>query len=70
MEKSMVVTRTSPLSGKSISLELPISEEQYRRWQQGELIQNAMPNLDLDQREFVISGLAPGEFEKVFEGVD
>ncbi len=47
-------------------MDLPITVDQYRAWKQGALIQDAMPNLDADQREFLISGLLPGEFEEMF----
>ncbi len=61
----MLITKVSPLSGKNISWELPVSEEQYRRWQEGEDI----PHLTGDQKEFLRSGLHPGEFEKLFAEV-
>ena len=32
---------------------------QYKAWQNGELIQNAMPNLTPTEREQLISGLCP-----------
>ncbi len=35
---------------------LPVDEEQLRRWESGELIQNAMPNLPAPDRELFISG--------------
>ena len=36
--------------------ELAVSEQQLRRWQAGELIQNAMPDLPPRDRELLISG--------------
>jgi hypothetical protein len=35
---------------------LPVNEEQLRRWESGELIQNAMPNLPAPDHELFISG--------------
>jgi hypothetical protein len=32
----------------------------------GRLIQDAMPNLTLEQREFLISGLTPAEFKELY----
>ena len=34
-------------------------------WLRGNLIQNAMPDLSLEQREFLISGLTPAEFKEL-----
>lgn len=36
----------------------------------GELIQNALPNLSSDDREFLISGMSPEGWEKLFGGED
>lgn len=62
----MNITRMSPLTGKVNSLDLPITDKQLEDWQNGELIQRAMPHLDADQREFLISGTYPGEWEKIW----
>lgn len=62
----MKITRVSPLSGKENTLDLDITEEQVLQWKMGELIQDVMPNLNPDEREFLISGVAPGEFEQLF----
>ena len=35
-------------------------------WRDGELIQNAMPYLDADQREMFISGTCPKCWDKMF----
>ncbi len=45
-------------------MEMPeVTEEQYRNWQSGTLIQNAMPHLSPDQREFLMTGITPEEWE-------
>lgn len=36
----------------------------------GELIQNAMPNLSDDEREFLISGFCPECWDSLFPGTD
>ena len=43
-----------------------VSMEAYERWQAGELIQYAMPNLTPTEREQLISGLCPECQQKVF----
>lgn len=62
----MIISRISPLTQKENSLDLPITQEQINRWEGGELIQRVMPHLSADEREFLINGLYPGEFEQIF----
>lgn len=59
----MKITRTKPFTNESITLDLPVTEEQYSRWMNGELAQNAFPHLNADDREFIISGIPPGEWD-------
>ena len=62
----MLVTMTSPLTGIRHTQEIPVTEEQFNRWKAGELIQNAMPNLTADQREFIKTGITAEEWEAAF----
>ena len=65
----MIVRRPNMFTGKVRELELNVTQEQIDRWQNGELIQNAMPQLSRDECEFLISGLLPDEWERwVSEG--
>lgn len=66
----MKVTRVHPFTGKSNTLELNITQEQLDRHAHGEFIQNVAPNLTPDEREFIISGLLPGEFDELFDEED
>lgn len=44
-----------------------IDTEQYHQWQFGRrYIQDVMPELDSDQREFILSGLTPKEWNDRF----
>ena len=63
----MQITRTSLLSGKTVTKELPITEAQYAQWLDGELIQNAMPDLSEEDREFLISGSTAEEWNEFFK---
>jgi hypothetical protein len=45
---------------------IDVTQDQLDRWQSGELIQSAMPHLSADEREFLISGLLPDQFDSVF----
>lgn len=55
----------STWSGKTRVRELPITCEQFFAWQQGKLIQQAMPHLSADDREWLISGCTPEEYEEI-----
>ena len=60
----MKITRRNPFNGKTYTWELPITDAQYEAWQQGVLIQNAMPNLNADQREFIMTGILPDQWDE------
>lgn len=62
----MKITRKSPFSGKINSMEIDVTQDQIDRWQNGELIQNAMPNLTPDEREFIKTGIEPEEWDSMF----
>ena len=47
-------------------MDLPCTQEQIDAWVGGELIQNAIPQLDAAQREFLISGSTSEEWDEVF----
>jgi len=59
----MVITRTDPLTGRTNFMSLDITEEQLRSWHTGELIQNAMSNLNADEREFIKTGITPNSWK-------
>jgi len=61
----MTITMTHPVTGKDNDMELDVTNEQLHAWETGTLIQEAMPNLTADEREFLITGLLPGEFERL-----
>lgn len=57
----MEITKRSPLTDELNTLDLPITLEQLVGWKSGMLIQNVMPQLNDEQREFLITGIYPGE---------
>ena len=59
----MIVRRANIFTGRVRELELDVTQEQIDRWQNGELIQNAMPHLSIDEREFLISGMLSHEWD-------
>jgi len=62
----MLITRKSLISGNINTMSLPITEEQYTAWEQGTLVQVAMPHLSPDEREFVMTGITPEEWADNF----
>ena len=66
----MLITRKSPFTGKVHTLDIPVTEEQLQRWENGALIQNAMPNLTPDQREFIMTGITAEEWDNAFANME
>jgi hypothetical protein len=66
----MEIVRQSQLSGSINVMEIDITEEQLERVENrrinGELIQNIVPNLSKEDREFLMSGITPEEWELTF----
>jgi hypothetical protein len=61
------IIRYSPLTGKFNKATMILNEEQYNRWRHhGDLIQNAMPHLDNEEREFIMSGYTPEDWAAMF----
>ena len=58
----MLVTKQSPISGKMNSMERPITEAQLKAHQNGELVQNVFPTLSREEREFLVRGISPKEW--------
>ena len=62
----MIITRTSPLTGRTQALDIDVTIEQIKSWENGALIQDVMPHLSADEREFIISGCTPQDFNVLF----
>ena len=59
----MKITRQSILSKNISSMDIDVTHEQIALWEGGMLIQNAMPNLCEDEREFIMNGITPDEWD-------
>ena len=64
----MQFSRKSPVSGKINVLEIDVTEEQLAAYKRGVLIQDAMPNVPGDLREFIMTGITPEEWKGIFDG--
>ena len=59
----MLITKTSMFTNKTSSMEIDVTQDQLDAWQNGMLIQDAMPNLTDDEREFIMNGTTPQDWE-------
>jgi len=62
----MQITKVSGASGVTHTREIDVTPEQLKNWQDGALIQNAMPHLSPDDREFLMTGITPEEWDAMF----
>lgn len=62
----MIVVRKSVFSGVVRERDLPITEAQYCLYLNGAKVQDAFPNLDADDREFILTGITAEEWNETF----
>ena len=61
----MLIENTSVFTGIKRTRDIDITEDQLQRWLNGELIQNVCPHLSRDDREFIMTGITPEEWDQV-----
>jgi hypothetical protein len=62
----MLIERKSIHSGETTTMEIAVTPDQLWHWDHGTAIQDAMPNLTPDEREFIKTGITPKEWEEMF----
>jgi len=62
----MQITRISMFTNKVHTMDINVTQEQISSWENGTLIQDAMPNLSADEREFIKTGVTPSEWSEFF----
>ena len=63
----MLITKVSQLSGKKSSMELDVTQEQLDLYAEGvKYVQDVFPNLNPSEREFLMTGITPNEWDGVF----
>ena len=62
----MLITRTSIHSGIKRTMDLPVTAQQIEAYERGSLLQEAFPNLDADQREFIKTGITKEEWIEIY----
>jgi hypothetical protein len=54
-------------SGKVHTMDIPCTDVELARFKQGALVQDAFPSLTPDQREFILTGITPEEWNELFK---
>ena len=66
----ILLERVSNISGlthmREIDMDAQLFAVAHEAWETGTLIQNAFPNLDADDREFIRSGITPSEWSATY----
>jgi hypothetical protein len=63
----MKIIRNNPFTGKLVEKEIDVKPEDLEAWENGEgNIQNIMPYLSADDREFIMTGILPEQWEDTF----
>lgn len=68
----MKIEKFCDLIGKVNTMEIPTLtperlDEVMKKWREGMLIQKAAPFLNADEREFLITGITPDLWDKMFK---
>jgi hypothetical protein len=62
----MIIKRVSQMTGILHEKDINVTDEQLKAWHDGELIQRAMPNLSVFDREFILSGITEEEWDAAY----
>lgn len=65
-EGTMIIAKCSTITGIAHFAELAITKEQVDNFSKGAKVQHAFPNLNIDEREFILSGIVPEEWDATF----
>ena len=70
----ILLERVSTISGithvRTIDMDQQAFTQAHEAWANGALVQNAFPNLDADDREFISSGIIPSEWDATFGALE
>lgn len=63
----MLIKRKSAITGIERTRDIPVNPDDLIAWEQGiGNIQDAMPYLNDNDREFILSGITPEEWDRAF----
>ena len=63
--KKLKITRRDPLTSKTNTMEIGVTQDQLDAWKHGMLIQDAMPQLTPDEREFIMTGITKDSWSQM-----
>ena len=66
MRLPTTVSRVSPFTGKETTMQISMEPLDYADWRNGKLIQEALPYITPDEREFLMTGILPDEWDTLF----
>ena len=66
----MLITRKSAFTNNVHTMDINVTHEDFEKLESGWLIQSAMPHISADEREFIMTGITPQEWEDAFGGSD
>ncbi len=62
----MKIEKRSHFTGRLNAMDIDVTLEQLSRYRLGELIQDVMPDLTIEEREFIMTGVTPQEWKEAF----
>ena len=62
----MIISRVSPVTGQLNCRDIDVTTNQIEAWENGALIQDVMPHITPEDREFILSGCTPEDFDTLF----
>tara|TARA_R110002124_G_scaffold70455_1_gene189129 strand:- start:1235 stop:1435 length:201 start_codon:yes stop_codon:yes gene_type:complete len=65
----MLITKKSMVTGNTTTKDIDVSVQQLDAWQNGLLIQDAMPQVSAPDREFIKSGITNEEWNNLFKEI-
>jgi|TARA_R110001599_G_scaffold327771_1_gene540844 hypothetical protein len=63
----MLITKKSLVTGNITTKDIDVSLTQLNAWENGALIQDAMPQVSLSDREFIKTGITNDEWNNLFK---
>lgn len=63
-EETADVTQVSPFSRKTHIMRIKMKQADLKAWINGKTIQDALPYLTADEREFLMTGITAEEWDK------
>lgn len=64
----MIIRKISPVTGNEVARDIPLNSEDYFAWKEGlGSIEDLMPYLTTDDKDFILAGIMPGEWKKLLE---